>query len=259
MNDLLDVNTISRNGEQIRLNYDYSVIQNHVKSKKPVIIRNLLSTDEARTIRKFAIQMRKSLPSSSPKISEKSPNYHRIDNNEEKSQVKCILHLHAFFYWNKETEPIKNYFKRLFKLRNILSDLPEEYALSDIVDGYVSLPLVQHYPRGGGYMQEHQDPDNGQKVVVNTILSECPKDYETGGLFYRNNDGKKIYVDKELKPGDAFIFYPTLSHGVDPIDANVKLNWENDDGRWMCFSTLVTESSLTGENSSGAAKPVSKK
>jgi hypothetical protein len=256
MNDLLDVNTISRNGEQIRLNYDYSVIQNHVKSKKPVIIRNLLSTDEARTIRKFAIQMRKSLPSSSPKISEKSPNYHRIDNNEEKSQVKCILHLHAFFYWNKETEPIKNYFKRLFKLRNILSDLPEEYALSDIVDGYVSLPLVQHYPRGGGYMQEHQDPDNGQKVVVNTILSEYHKDYETGGLFYRDNNGKKIYVDKELKPGDAFVFYPTLSHGVDPIDENIELNWKNDDGRWMCFSTLVTASSLTGDDSSGAAKPV---
>ena len=256
MNDLLDVSTISRNGEQIMLNYDYSVIKNHVKSKKPVIIRNLLSTGEARTIRKFAIQMRKSQPSSSPKISKKSPNYHRIDNNEEKSQVKCTLHLHAFFYWNKETEPIKHYFKRLFRLRNILSDLPEEYALSDIVDGLVSLPLVQHYPRGGGYMQEHQDPDNGQKVVVNTILSEYSKDYETGGLFYRDNNGKKIYVDKELKPGDAFIFYPTLSHGVDPIDENVELNWKNDDGRWMCFSTLVTTSSLTGEDSSGTAKPV---
>ncbi|MGY5142930.1 MAG: hypothetical protein ACW9XH_00420 [Candidatus Nitrosopumilus sp. bin_32a] len=256
MDDLLDVNTISRDGDQITLDHDYSVIQNHVKSKKPVIIRNLLSVDEASKIRKYATQMGKSQPPSSPKISEKSPNYHRIDNNEEKSQIKCILHLHAFFYWNEESKPVKNYFKRLFRLRNILSDLPEEYALSDITDGYISLPLVQHYPRGGGYMQEHQDPDNGQKVVVNTILSECPKDYETGGLFYRDNDGKKIYVDKELKPGDAFVFYPTLSHGVDPVDKNVELNWDNDDGRWMCFSTLVTASSLTGEDSSGAAKPV---
>jgi len=105
MNDLLDVNTISRNGEQITLDHDYSVIQNHVKSKKPVIIRNLLSVDESSQIRKYAIQMGKSEPSSSPNISEKSPNYHRIDNNEEKSQIKCILHLHAFFYWNKESDP----------------------------------------------------------------------------------------------------------------------------------------------------------
>mgnify|MGYP003994979853 CR=1 FL=1 len=46
MNDLLDVSTISRNGEQIILNYDYSVIKNHVKSKKPVIISDFDNVGE---------------------------------------------------------------------------------------------------------------------------------------------------------------------------------------------------------------------
>ena len=105
-------------------------------------------------------------------------------------------------------------------------------------------------------MQEHQDPDNGQKVVVNTILSKFSEDYVKGGLFYRDKFEKKINVDIELNPGDAFVFYPTLSHGVDPIDDEKEISWDSQDGRWMCFSTLVTAASLSGEDLSGAAKPV---
>jgi hypothetical protein len=258
MHDLLEVNTISIDDEHVKLDQDITKIKNHIRSKKPVIIRNILTNDEANVIRNYAIKMNDSQLPSSPNISSSTPNYHRIDHNEAKSKVKCILHLFAFFYWNKESEPVKKYFKRMFRLRNVLSDLDEEYALSDITDGLISLPLVQQYPRGGGFMQEHQDPDNAQKVVVNTILSTFSSDYEKGGLFYRDESGEKIYVDNQLNPGDAFVFYPTLSHGVDPVDEHRTIDWKKTDGRWMCFSTLVSVSSLTGEDPSGAAKPVYK-
>jgi len=251
MENMLEVFTAERKGEYIELDTNFDTIKQHINNKEPVVIRNILSNDEANHLRAFSIKLANRIQPSVPTITEGSPNYHRIDNNPEKSQVKCILHLFAFFYWNSESTPIVNYFKRLFKIRNSLSGLSENYALSGIKDGYISIPLVQQYPRGGGYMQEHQDPDTGQKVVVNTILSKYSKDYKTGGLFYRNQLEEKIFVDSELNPGDVFVFHPTLSHGVDPIDPNEKLDWNKSDGRWMCFSTLVTTSSIHGKGGAG--------
>ncbi len=115
---------------------------------------------------------------------------------------------------------------------------------------------MQQFPRGGGYLQEHKDPDVGQKVVVSTILSSIPRDFNEGGLYCRDKDGKKFYIDPLVEPGDGLAVFPQIPHGVDPIDPDFELDWNRNDGRWMCFSTLATLTSWQGINDGTSGKAV---
>jgi hypothetical protein len=241
---MLETRATNHQGDDVSIELEFKKIQEEILSKKPVIIRNLLTPNEVDEIRNICIKRATNEPKNLPEINNSTPNYHTIYQNNEASKVKKIIHAFTFFYWNKDSDHIAPYFKRMFKLRNKLSGLPENYALENIEDGYVSIPVVQHYPRGGGYMQEHIDPDIKQKVVINVVLGKHGTDFKSGGLFYRNENNKKMYVDACLNPGDAFVFFPKISHGIDPIDPEIKIDWEKNDGRWMCFSTLIKLSSM---------------
>jgi hypothetical protein len=253
---ILEVKTLKRENENVTLSHSLDFIQNHISSGKPLIIRGLLSEKESEHLIQYSCEISKNQPPSCPKVENGIPNYHRMDENIEKSKVKSILHLYTFFYWNKESMPVATYFRRLFKIRNTISNLPEDYALNNIQDGLISIPTVQQYPRGGGYMQEHIDPDSGQKAIFSTLLSKPGRDFFKGGLFYRDEKNNKIFMDDLLRPGDSFVFYPSASHGVDPVDNEITLDWSKIDGRWMCFSALVTASSLNGENDGTSGQAV---
>ena len=248
-----DIKAIERNRDHVKLSISFPEIATLIKDTSlPIVIRNLLSLDEAIQIRSYAKAFATHNVLSNPKIDVGCKNFHRIDYNNEKSNVKSILHGYASFYWNEETNEIAPLFKRVMSVRNQLSGLAPDYATIKDEDGLISIPAIQHYPRGGGWMQEHKDPDIGQKVVLSTVLSKMGIDYDEGGLFYINERGKKEFVDQHLEPGDSFLFNPKVKHGVAPIDPNEKLNWERDDGRWMMFSALVTISSLQGQDDSTA-------
>lgn len=253
---ILEVETLKRENDNVVLSHNLNEIRNYVSSGKPLIIRGILSEKESEHLIQYSNEISKNIPASCPNVEYGIPNYHRIDNNVEKSKVKSILHLYTFFYWNKESIPVATYFRRLFKIRNMISNLPENYALNNIQDGLISIPTVQQYPRGGGYMQEHRDPDTGQKAIFSTLLSKPGKDFFKGGLFYRNEKNEKIFIDDRLRPGDSFVFYPSASHGVDPIDIEMTLDWNKIDGRWMCFSALVSVNSLNGVNDGTSGKAV---
>jgi hypothetical protein len=246
--ELKEFQIIERNDEEIKFDFNIEDLQNHIKSGNPAIIRGFFSEKESNELIKFSIDFSKTENVSCPVVNTDTPNYHRIDNNIEKSKVKSILHLFTYFYWNKESHPVAKFFKRLFKLRNLISHLPENFALENLEDDMISIPIVQQYPRGGGYMQEHMDPFVGQKVIFSVLLSKFSRDFFTGGLFFRNENDEKIYVDSKLNPGDAFVFHPNIKHGVDPIDPTIKLDWEKFDGRWMCFSALVNIKTLNGQD-----------
>lgn len=236
-----------RNDEEIKYDFNLEDLKNHIYSGNPAIISGFLSEKEANALIDNCIKFSKTRDVSCPNVKVGIPNYHRIDHNVEKSKVKCILHLFTYFYWNNESQHVAKFFKRLFRLRNLLSNLPENYALENSNDDMISIPTVQQYPKGGGYMQEHMDPDIGQKVIFSVLLSKFSKDFSQGGLFYRDENNKKIFVDSKLNPGDAFVFHPKTRHGVDPIDPDEELNWNNTDGRWMCFSALVNVKTLNGQ------------
>lgn len=245
-----------RDGTAIGVEPGFEVLQEEIDAHRPVILRGLLSSEEAAHVRSTCVDWSASESEANPEIRFDTPNYHRIDNEPPRSHVPSILHKYIFFYWNRESDTVAGLFQRCFKLRNRLCGLPEDFALSDLTDGYVSMPIVQHYPRGGGYIAEHLDPIEKQKVIVNVCLSTKGADFTDGGVFFRDGDGNKVPVDPQMSPGDAFLFFPAVSHGVDPIDPGEELDWTKPDGRWMMMSTLVTASSLNGIDDGTAGVPV---
>jgi hypothetical protein len=252
-----EVNVIQREEGTFVLDKKFEDILQFIQLEMPVIIRKLFSEDEVKHLRNCCTEIAKKEKANHPKDrSFGCKNYHSIYNNNPKSNVKSILHAFTFFPWNKESKKVIPYFDRLIKLRNTLTGLPEDYALKNEVDGRVSVPTVQQYPRGGGYMQEHRDPDVGQKAIVSVALSDFSNDFESGGVFFRNKEGEKIYVDPIVKSGDALIFPPKVEHGVDPIDPKVELDWGKEDGRWMCMAALLSIKSMNGLDDKAAGQPV---
>lgn len=252
-----EVNVVNRDNGTFVLDKNYDDILQFINSGIPVIIRGLFSQEEVSHLREKCIQWTKKDEPNHPKDrSFGCRNYHSLYENNPKSNVKSILHAYTYFPWNDESDEVSPYFHRLIRLRNGLTGLPDDYALKDEVDGRVSVPTVQQYPRGGGYMQEHQDPDVGQKVIVNTTLSKFSEDFQDGGVFFRNNEGEKIFVDPMVNPGDALVFPPRIEHGVEPIDPSAELEWSKNDGRWMCMAALLSVKSLNGQDKEAAGKPV---
>ena len=252
-----EVNVIKRENGSFVLDKKFEYILDLIKLDMPVILKKLFSNEEVTHLRNCCTDIANNENANHPKDrSFGCKNYHSIYNNNPKSNVKSILHAFTFHPWNKESDQVISYFERLIKLRNILTGLPEDYALKNEEDGRVSVPTVQQYPRGGGYMQEHEDPDIGQKVIVNVTLSNFNKDFRNGGVFYRNKKGEKIYVDPMVEPGDALIFPPKVQHGVDPIDPETELEWKLEDGRWMCMAALLSIKSMNGKDNNAAGKPI---
>lgn len=252
-----EIKVTNRGNGTFTLEKSYQDILQFIDSGIPVIIRELFSKEEVAHLREKCSEWAKNDKPNHPKDrSFGCKNYHSLYENNPKSNVKSILHAYTYFPWNDESKEVSSYFHRLIRLRNGLTGLPEDYALKEEVDGRVTAPTVQQYPRGGGYMQEHRDPDVGQKVIVSTILSEFSKDFEIGGVFFRNENGEKIYVDPMVNPGDTLVFPPKIEHGVDAIDPSIDLEWSKNDGRWMCMAALLSVKSLNGQDDKAAGKPV---
>ena len=137
-------------------------------------------------------------------------------------------------------------FRRLVRFRNRLYELPEEFTLNGVENGYWSATRINHYPRGGGFMASHDDGVTAavaQKMGLNQyfqvvlILSRQGVDFTTGGAFVEI-DGKQVFYERECEPGDVMIYDGRTKHGVQEIDAMEPLDMETLRGRCAAFATL---------------------
>lgn len=255
MEAVLEINVTNRRGAECTLDQPFERIRAHVDEFKPAILRGVLTPDEAMHVRRVCRECARATEPSNPGVFARVPNFHRVDDNPPKASVPKVMHLYTFFYWNEDSSEVAPYFRRLNRIRNILSGLAEHYAMDAPEDGLTSIPSVQQYPRGGGFMRGHVDPAGAQRVVLSCQLSQMGADFAVGGLWYRTPGGDKIGVDPHTTAGDVFVFHPQLAHGVDPVDPDATLDWNADDGRWMMFSGLTTLSSLNGIRDGSAGQP----
>lgn len=211
----------------------------------PVILRGLLSLEEAAGIRALCVDMAAREAPSNPAVTWTTPNYHRLNHNEPRSKVKSITHSWRLFYWNSLDSGLSKALRRCHDLRNRVSGLSADFGLNPDSDDFIGVSVVKQYPPGGGWMQTHVDPDIGQQVVMSISLSRWGEDFREGGLFISRPEGD-LMLDAHLAPGDAVAFYPQHAHGIAPVDPDRPFDWAAMDGRWMVSSNLVTVSSLNG-------------
>jgi len=113
-------------------------------------------------------------------LADDSPSYHRFNNEYEKSYVKARVHQFQFHLWQGDAGEVIELFSDLFGLRKKLLGLKTDHFMTQLPsEGFASRVSVNHYPRGGGYMAEHQDPVHEFNQIQTLIMgSRSGKDKE---------------------------------------------------------------------------------
>ena len=189
-------------------------------------------------------------------ITSTSPNFHRINRNDERAFVKGCFHQFSFFPWNQDLFDVFSNFRKQFELKNLLSRHEKDEYFVKYDDNFVARIAAQFYPAGEGFLNLHTDPvDRHQLCVPTLILSQKGHDFFEGGSYFLDKDGDKLFIEDYANVGDTAYFDAGLMHGVDLIDPEVKRPWLDFFGRWMLlFATNKIQSSNVIGNSKDLTK-----
>jgi hypothetical protein len=175
------------------------------------------------------------------------PDYHRINDEYEKSYVTAKMHSYYFHRWNSNKN-IFNSFKEIFEIKNFLVNEDKNAYYDNIPSSGIISRVVSHqYPRGGGYLAEHKDPVN-PFAKIQTIIqaADFGKEFERGGVYVRETpQSEQFFIDPITQMGDLIIASPSVQHGVAPIDLQRELDWEAEDGRWMILPVIIHSDYVT--------------
>jgi hypothetical protein len=169
------------------------------------------------------------------------PDYHRINDEYERSWVKARMHSFLFHRFN-ERGAIFDEFRDIFDLKNHLADEEPGAHLEAIPsDEIISRVVAQQYPRGGGYLAEHMDPTSRFAKLQTIIQASTPgKDFQSGGLYLREDaNAEPTMIEPFTDVGDLMVLSPDVRHGVAPVDPEADLTWSVDDGRWMILPIIL--------------------
>lgn len=163
-------------------------------------------------------------------------NFWRMDLNPPKAaNSKKIQAFYYQFTWNDNSSDLAKVTRVLARYRNRIAGLDPDYGHRP-EDSLWAIPLLQHYPIGGGYVSMHQDAAEPQKCVISLTVD---KRFEEGGL-YIGCHGRQLLIEPMLDPGDAFVFRPDIPHGVAPVDPGKgPIDFRSPTGRWRAATILV--------------------
>lgn len=178
------------------------------------------------------------------------PNHHRVYQWDERSYVKGCFHQFSFFPWNEDVFNFFKVFRPTYELRNLLNDLPAAAFLGNEPEmGCTARISFQFYPSGAGAMNKHSDPvDIHQKVVPLLMMSRRGVAYRSGGLYFEDDDGTRLYPEDHTDPGDLVCTFAQVAHGVETIDENAEVDWLSFRGRW---SAIVAVNKLVSNTNIG--------
>ncbi len=151
--------------------------------------------------------------------------------------------------WVDDTYGMHKSFRIAAKVRNVIYNLPLDYATDEVQDGLWTAARFHHYPAGGGFLVAHRDTvmpvvheevGLGRFYQLLIVMSEKGKDYKTGGGFVQLKD-KKYFYEEWCKPGDIAIYDARTIHGVEDIDASETYKEQLFNGRVAGFVTLYKD------------------
>lgn len=169
-------------------------------------------------------------PSTTPTL-----NYHRIDDGKIVSALPHIFHQVCFndadALDGELGEQTRWVIGAMKDLQNRVAGTSFDFSLAGL------RTKVLRYPDGGGYLAEHLHPLEPQRIGLILSLSRIGEDFVEGGTTFRTPLG---FVDTNQYHdiGDIIIFRYDLAHGVKPVDAHRKLDWNSESGKWTVLLEL---------------------
>ncbi len=147
--------------------------------------------------------------------------------------------------WSDDIYGLHPWFRVQCQVRNLLGDLPSDFALDHEQDGMWTAARIHHFPAGGGFMVAHEDtvlPAFYQTVDLAfyqslLLITQKGEDFQTGGGFLEAR-GERISYEDHCQAGDIIVYNQRVSHGVDDIDVEVPFRQDSLDGRMSGLVTL---------------------
>jgi hypothetical protein len=95
-----------------------------------------------------------------------------------------------------------------------------------------------HYPRGGGYFDEHKHKRYPSNYGIIITLSKKGRDFDQGVTSIKYNN-KYINLEKNnITCGDLILFRFDLPHKITPVDPDRYLSFD-EKGRWTLILNIA--------------------
>lgn len=199
------------------------------------LVKNVFTKSYCDQLKAAVHKMWTTTPSSFHKMIDGVPNFHREIGHEvsDKYYAKPIKHSYYFFPWNEDGLNIFTEVRKAWGIYKMIGGLSfNEYEQNLPRNGIIDRIQVVNYPLGGGKIDIHFDPYHGMKPVLSTYLSKRGEDYHKGGFYLIGKDEQIIDVEDQIDVGDMSFTFPTVAHGVAPVDEDLPLDFKNSRGRW---------------------------
>jgi hypothetical protein len=142
---------------------------------------------------------------------------------------------------------IDEWFMKLIQVRDLCAGRPQPLYDSVLEPPFFNGTRLQIYPSGGGFMSSHTD-----STAVNTfsaasdglflqpllLVTEQGLDYESGGAFYEDLTGNKVFIEGETQSGDIVVYDESIKHGVADVDSHLPFDLNSRRGRIVALSTI---------------------
>ena len=141
---------------------------------------------------------------------------------------------------------MRKLFIRLARFRNLVYELPVDFAVHGTDQELWTAARIHQYPRGGGFMAAHRDDvtaavvkEAGLKLYLQAylIMSKKGEDFKSGGAFIEYQ-GQGVDYEEACDVGDVLIYNERVIHGVADIDPLEPLDLATLSGRIAAFVTL---------------------
>lgn len=147
--------------------------------------------------------------------------------------------------WEKDIYKMHHIFKTMIKLRNRLTNKPDNFATEQVDDGLWTAARIHQYPRGGGFMGAHRDrtlANVSKQASLNyyqllLIMTKKGIDFTKGGGFIEYKR-QRIIFEEACELGDIILYDSNTIHGVEDIDPHQLLDLDTVSGRLAAFVSL---------------------
>lgn len=210
------------------------------------LVKNVFSKQFMTDVKDRVYKSWKNSESSFHKMLEGVPDFHRVIDEVigKKYYANPLKHTSYFFHWNRDPLEFFPEFYKRWRIFKVIAGLQaNQYETNTPKDGIVDRIQVVNYPRGGGKIDVHSDPYLSQKIVTSVYMSKRGEEYETGGCFVINRADELVDLEELIDIGDMGFSFPTIAHGVAPVDPHRPIDWSARDGRWWVgmFSNFSDE------------------
>lgn len=217
------------------------------------VLKNVMSREDATNIKETIYRKGKETEASEF-IPEDStiPNYHtKSFAGNYVGGYDEVTHAHYFYRWNEDDLGVLKILEDSWDTIKIFNGLGQD-GLKDNTpeDKIIDRVQVLHYPINSGEITTHCDAARWQITNFGVNLTEKGTDFEDGGFYCVDRDGKEVDLESRVKTGDGIFWSPSVFHGVKTPTGFGDVDWEKSGGRWQMITQAIQSRLVDNRRSS---------